>query len=103
MDYALSTIRHASRPTPVIEVAGRHHRLDVVAPGLFRQAPSRGLMNLFDDWAQSEQQLAELATREAEGLRTLAKAPAVRRVARKVTTVAATVQPVAAAQTEAVA
>jgi 2-keto-4-pentenoate hydratase/2-oxohepta-3-ene-1,7-dioic acid hydratase in catechol pathway len=65
MDYALSTIRHASRPTPVIEVAGRHHRLDVVAPGLFRQAPSRGLMNLFDDWAQSELQLAELAARLA--------------------------------------
>lgn len=65
MEYALSTIRFESRPTPVIEVAGQHHRLEVIAPELFQRAPSRGLMNLFDDWAQAEHQLSQLAGRIA--------------------------------------
>jgi 2-keto-4-pentenoate hydratase/2-oxohepta-3-ene-1,7-dioic acid hydratase in catechol pathway len=65
MEFALSTIRLDSRPVPVIEVAGRHHRLDALAPELFRAAPARGLMNLFDDWDQAEQQLGLLAARIA--------------------------------------
>lgn len=65
MHHALSTVRIDSRPTPVIEVAGRHHRLDVVAPELLRHAPSRGLMNVFDDWEQSGHRLEALAARIA--------------------------------------
>jgi 2-keto-4-pentenoate hydratase/2-oxohepta-3-ene-1,7-dioic acid hydratase in catechol pathway len=65
MTYALSTVRHESRPTPVIEVDGRHHRLEAVAPELFRAAPARGLMNLFDDWEQAEQKLTALAAQLA--------------------------------------
>lgn len=71
MDFSLSTVRVDAKPTPVIEVCGHHHRLDVVAPELLRQAPWRGLMNLFDDWAASEQRLLQLAQRlvgSAEGL-----------------------------------
>ncbi|HYF20388.1 MAG TPA: fumarylacetoacetate hydrolase family protein [Ramlibacter sp.] len=63
--YAIATIRCDSRPTPVIEVDGRHHRLEALAPDLFERAPSRGLLNLFDDWEQSEQRLATLAERIA--------------------------------------
>ena len=65
MAYALATIRFESRPTPVIEVDNRVHRLEAVAPELFQRAPARGLMNLFDDWEQAEPQLAALAARLA--------------------------------------
>lgn len=65
MPFALSTVRIASRPTPVIEVDGRHHRLEALAPALFERAPARGLMNLFDDWDASERELAALAARIA--------------------------------------
>lgn len=65
MEYALSTIRFDARPTPVIEVAGRHHRLDAVAPELLQRAPARGLMNLFDDWDAAERALSAVARRIA--------------------------------------
>lgn len=65
MEYALATVRIDARPTPVIEVAGRHHRLDAIAPELFQRAPARGLMNLFDDWESAERQLSALAARIA--------------------------------------
>ena len=60
MQFALATVRVQSRPTPVLEVEGRHYCLDVVAPDLLARAPARGLMNLFDDWDASERRLLEL-------------------------------------------
>lgn len=60
--FALATVRVDSKPTSVIEVSGRYYRLDVVAPLLLHKAPWRGLMNLFDDWAASEQRLMQLVS-----------------------------------------
>jgi 2-keto-4-pentenoate hydratase/2-oxohepta-3-ene-1,7-dioic acid hydratase in catechol pathway len=59
MQFALSTVRVGSEPTPVIEVSGTYYRLDAVVPDLLVRAPARGLMNLFDDWDGSERRLQE--------------------------------------------
>jgi 2-keto-4-pentenoate hydratase/2-oxohepta-3-ene-1,7-dioic acid hydratase in catechol pathway len=63
MTFSLSTLRHNGRPTPVIETQGRYYPLASVAPELVRTVPSRGLMNLFDDWASAEVTLLKLAER----------------------------------------
>ena len=63
MNFALATVRIGSAATPVIEVQGRHHRLDVVCPELLGPVPGRGLMALFSDWAAAESRLADLAGR----------------------------------------
>jgi len=61
MVYSLATLRIGGQPVPVIEVAGRHVRLDVLAPELLAASPGRGLMNLFDDWPCAERRLSALA------------------------------------------
>jgi 2-keto-4-pentenoate hydratase/2-oxohepta-3-ene-1,7-dioic acid hydratase in catechol pathway len=61
--FSLSTLRHNGKPTPVIEVDGSYYPLAAVAPKLLQPEPSRGLMNLFGDWAKSEAALAALADR----------------------------------------
>lgn len=61
MHYALATIAHAGRPTPVIEIGGRFHDLHAVAPDLMEPEPSRGLMSLFRDWDRADQRLGEIA------------------------------------------
>ena len=63
MTFSLSTLRHNGKPTPVIETQGRYYPLASLAPELLRAAPSRGLMNLFDDWASAESALLKLAER----------------------------------------
>lgn len=63
MAFSLSTLRIAGKPTPTVETAGRHYRLDVVCPELLAPAPGRGLMNLFDDWAAAERRLIDLTSR----------------------------------------
>jgi hypothetical protein len=63
MTFSLSTLRHNGKPTPVIEAQGRYYPLTSLAPELLQAAPSRGLMNLFDDWASAEAALLKLAAR----------------------------------------
>src|SRR6478735_4308276 len=63
MTFSLSTLRHNGKPTPVIETQGRYYPLASLAPELLQAAPSRGLMNLFDDWASAEAALSKLAAR----------------------------------------
>lgn len=46
----------------MLEVNGSYYRLGDVAPDLLGKAPQRGLMNLFDDWAVAEAQLAALVS-----------------------------------------
>lgn len=60
MEFSLCTLSVDSNPTPTVEVKGVHYRLDVVAPELLAAAPSRGLMNLFDDWGAAEGRLMAL-------------------------------------------
>ena len=64
--FSLATLRVDGKPTPAIEILGQYHRLDLVAPQLVSHMPARGLMNLFDDWARSEQQLIALSGSLAE-------------------------------------
>jgi 2-keto-4-pentenoate hydratase/2-oxohepta-3-ene-1,7-dioic acid hydratase in catechol pathway len=61
--FALATLRIGGVPVPVIEVDGRHVRLDALAPDLLAPRPDRGLLNLFDDWPGAEQPLLEAAAR----------------------------------------
>jgi 2-keto-4-pentenoate hydratase/2-oxohepta-3-ene-1,7-dioic acid hydratase in catechol pathway len=63
MTFSLSTLRRNGKPTPVIETQGRYYPLASVAPELLQAAPTRGLMNLFDDWASAEAALLKLAKR----------------------------------------
>lgn len=63
MQYALATIRVAGRPTPAIEVGGSYFEIAKVAPDLLQPEPSRGLMNVFNDWPASDRKLGELAAR----------------------------------------
>ncbi len=78
MAFAIATIRHLGRPTPVIEVDGCHWALEEVKPDLLG-APERGLMGLFDDWEQSARSLMELAMQlrgSNPGLRPIEPSPA---------------------------
>ncbi|MCA3179138.1 MAG: fumarylacetoacetate hydrolase family protein [Burkholderiales bacterium] len=63
MTFALATLRIDGVPVPVIEVDGRHVRLDALAPDLLAPRSDRGLMNLFDDWPGAERRLLEAAAR----------------------------------------
>ncbi|AIO36139.1 fumarylacetoacetate hydrolase family protein [Burkholderia pseudomultivorans] len=63
--YSLATFRHQGKPTPVIEVGRRYWPISAVAPELIPAESPRGLMQLFDDWAQSHARLARLAARLA--------------------------------------
>lgn len=77
MTYALATIRIGGRPTPVIETDGAYYDLAIVAPELLQPEPSRGLMNLFRDWADSDRKLGDLAKGlSASGRGRLQPAPA---------------------------
>lgn len=60
MAFAIATVRHFGRPTPVIEVRGKHWALEQVKPELLR-APGHGLVSLFENWEESERWLMELA------------------------------------------
>ena len=66
MSFALATIRHDGRPTPVIEAHGQHYALSTVAPELLEPAPSRGLMNIFERWDTAEEELVQLCERLRE-------------------------------------
>lgn len=61
MSFALGTIVRHGQPAPAIEIEGNWYWLDLLAPDLVKTSPERGLMNLFGDWAASEQRLVELA------------------------------------------
>lgn len=67
MTFAIATIRHQGRPTPVIDIDGDCWPLEQVRPELLRTNPGRGLMNVFDDWAASEAMLTKLASELAGG------------------------------------
>lgn len=60
MTFAIATIRHLGRPTPVIEIGGKCWALEQVKLELLRR-PDRGLIGLFDSWDESERTLMELA------------------------------------------
>lgn len=71
MRFALATIRHGGKPTPVIEVGGSCFLLNEAAPEVLQPAPARGLMNLFDDWQRSEEKLLDVAADIGAGRRKL--------------------------------
>jgi 2-keto-4-pentenoate hydratase/2-oxohepta-3-ene-1,7-dioic acid hydratase in catechol pathway len=61
MTFALATIRHNGQPNPAIEVGDRWYLLAEIAPRLLEPVPSRGLINIFEHWAEREPALIELA------------------------------------------
>src|SRR3546814_11202359 len=63
ISYTLATFRYQDKPTPVIEVNQHYWPISTVAPDLLPAESARGLMHLFDDWAQSSKRLASLASR----------------------------------------
>jgi 2-keto-4-pentenoate hydratase/2-oxohepta-3-ene-1,7-dioic acid hydratase in catechol pathway len=60
MTYSLATIRHGGRPTAVLEIEGTHYDIAKVAPELLEPAPTRGLINVFERWAERAPQLEQL-------------------------------------------
>ena len=67
MKFAVATVRHDGRPTPALEVAGLWYALADLVPGLLEPTPSRGLINVFEQWTEREPVLARLADEIASG------------------------------------
>lgn len=61
MKYSLATIRRDGRAVAAIETGGRWFDLAQVAPELLEPNPARGLINLFENWADREPRLQALA------------------------------------------
>lgn len=74
--FSLATIRVGQDPTPALCVGGKYWALAAVAPQLMAKTPWRGLMNVFDDWAASEQVLMTVAQQLHDGVITQAPLPA---------------------------
>lgn len=60
--FSLATIRYHGAAVPVIEVKGHYWLLEPLLPQILQAGSQRGLMNLFQDWANSLAQLQELAS-----------------------------------------
>jgi 2-keto-4-pentenoate hydratase/2-oxohepta-3-ene-1,7-dioic acid hydratase in catechol pathway len=76
MSFALATLRVDGRPTPVLQIDGRHWALADVAPEVLQPDPARGLMNVFDHWETTEPILLATAERLAVGSDTPPPLPA---------------------------
>lgn len=71
--FSLATLKVGQAPVAAICIEGRYWALAEVAPQLLARNPARGLMNVFEDWAQAEGVLLEVADALSTGK--LAKAP----------------------------
>jgi 2-keto-4-pentenoate hydratase/2-oxohepta-3-ene-1,7-dioic acid hydratase in catechol pathway len=67
MSFSLATIAVEGVATPAIEIGGRYWAIADVAPDALAPEPARGLMNVFDHWADTEPVLVAAAKRLAEG------------------------------------
>jgi len=78
MTYSLATVRTTSDTAAVIEVGGGYYRLSDISPELLQPSPSRGLINVFEQWEEREPVCAELAdaiSRRAAGASRIDPAP----------------------------
>jgi 2-keto-4-pentenoate hydratase/2-oxohepta-3-ene-1,7-dioic acid hydratase in catechol pathway len=74
--FSLMTLRVGQAATPALYVDGRYWAIADVAPQLLQPTPSRGLMNVFENWEHAEGVLLEVAQALETGKLTKAPIPA---------------------------
>ena len=65
--FSLATLNVGGVPTPAIGLDGHYWSLPEIAPTLLLPNPARGLMNVFENWAQAEGVLIDLEQSLREG------------------------------------
>lgn len=65
--FSLATLKSGTAKVPALCIDGRYWALADVAPQLLQPQPSRGLMNVFEDWPRAEPVLLEIADAIVKG------------------------------------